>query len=339
MKIGVFDHLDFSGRPLGEFYEDRLRLLEAYDRSRLHAYHCAEHHATPLGMSPSPSVFLAAAAQRTKRLLLGPLVYTLALYHPLRLAEEICMLDQLSGGRLQLGIGRGISPFEIGYYGVDPAQAQPLYIEAFAVIKKALASKVLTHEGEFFKYREVPLQLEPLQRPHPPLWYGLGNLGAVEWCVQNEVNIVSNAPAAIVRKGTDRYRELWAAAGKDAARLPLMGTARHVVVAETRTQAMESARRAYKRWAESFWFLWRKRGGKPPAAAYPDTFDELMELGQGAAGTPEEVAGTLRGYAEAAGVNYLLCRLAFGDLTLEESLRSLSLLNDHVIPHLEEVPA
>ena len=88
MKFGVFDHLDASGAPLAEFYENRLRLAEAYDRIGIHALHIAEHHATPLGMSPSPSVFLSAVAQRTKRLRMGPLVYTLALYHPLRLAER-----------------------------------------------------------------------------------------------------------------------------------------------------------------------------------------------------------------------------------------------------------
>ena len=76
-------------------------------------------------MAPSPSVFLAAVAQRTKRLRFGPMVYCLPLYHPLRLAEEICMLDQMSGGRLDLGVGRGISPIETGYYGVDP-DAAPL---------------------------------------------------------------------------------------------------------------------------------------------------------------------------------------------------------------------
>ena len=93
--------------PLHQQYEERLKLIEAYDRAGFHAYHLAEHHATPLGMAPSPSVFLAAVAQSTKRLRFGPLVYTLSLYHPLRLVEEICMLDQMSGGRLELGIGTG----------------------------------------------------------------------------------------------------------------------------------------------------------------------------------------------------------------------------------------
>jgi alkanesulfonate monooxygenase SsuD/methylene tetrahydromethanopterin reductase-like flavin-dependent oxidoreductase (luciferase family) len=122
MQFGVFDHMDASGEPLAELFENRLRLAEAYDRIGLYALHVAEHHSTPLGMSPSPSVFLALAAQRTKRLRLGPLVYTLPLYHPLRLAEEICTLDQLSGGRLELVTERTYSwccdNFLIGDTGV-----------------------------------------------------------------------------------------------------------------------------------------------------------------------------------------------------------------------------
>jgi alkanesulfonate monooxygenase SsuD/methylene tetrahydromethanopterin reductase-like flavin-dependent oxidoreductase (luciferase family) len=110
MKFGIFDHMDRSGAPFGEQYESRLQLIEAYDRGGFYAYHVAEHHGTPLGYSPSPSVFLAAVAQRTKRLHFGPLVYLLPLYHPLRLIEEICMLDQMSGGRFELGVGRGVSP-------------------------------------------------------------------------------------------------------------------------------------------------------------------------------------------------------------------------------------
>src|ERR1700750_1808832 len=122
LEFGIFDHVDRNGTPLKDFYEDRLKLIDAYARAGFYSYHCAEHHSTPLGMSPSPSVYLAAVAQRTKKLRFGPLVYTLALYHPLRLAEEICMVDQMSRGRLDLGVGKGISPIEVGYYGVDPKQ-------------------------------------------------------------------------------------------------------------------------------------------------------------------------------------------------------------------------
>ena len=81
MDFGVFDHLDRSGRPLAEYYEDRLKIVEAYDRTGFHAYHLAEHHSTPLGMAPSPSVFLAAVAERTRSLRFGTLVYALPLHH------------------------------------------------------------------------------------------------------------------------------------------------------------------------------------------------------------------------------------------------------------------
>src|ERR1700726_470420 len=145
MEFGVFDHLDRDDQTLGDYYAARLQIIEAYDRLGFYAYHVAEHHATPLGMAPSPAVFLAAVAQRTKRLRFGPLVYILTLQSPLRAYEEICMLDQMSGGRLELGMGKGISPIELAYFGADPAQAQSIYQEASAIIMKAFSEKRLTH--------------------------------------------------------------------------------------------------------------------------------------------------------------------------------------------------
>src|SRR6202166_1302509 len=150
MDFGVFDHLDRTDGPLTDYYEARLRLIELYDSAGFFAYHLAEHHATPLGMAPSPSVFLAAVAQRTKRLRFGPMVYALPLYHPLRLIEEICMLDQMSGGRLEIGFGRGASPIELACYGVDPNQAQDLYAEGVELILKGLTHNVLDFHGKHF---------------------------------------------------------------------------------------------------------------------------------------------------------------------------------------------
>src|SRR5262249_56354920 len=91
---------------LRDYYNARLNLIEAYERPGFYAYHVAEHHATPIGMAPSPNLFLSAVAQRTKKIRFGPLVYALPLHHPLRLVEEICMLDQMSGGRLGVRLGR-----------------------------------------------------------------------------------------------------------------------------------------------------------------------------------------------------------------------------------------
>src|ERR1700750_1471810 len=143
MKFGIFEHMDDSGIPVGQHFENRLSLIEAYDRYGFYAYHLAEHHGTPLGLAPSPGLFLAAVAQRTKRLRFGPLVYSLPLYHPIRLIEEICMLDQMSGWRFQCGTGKGISPIEVRYYGVDPDQSAKMMIEGFEVLMRGLQNRRL----------------------------------------------------------------------------------------------------------------------------------------------------------------------------------------------------
>src|SRR6266481_3491281 len=127
MKFGVFDQNDRSGLPLAEQYENRLLLAELYDRLGFHAFHMSEHHGTSLSMTPSPSVWMAALAQRTKRLRLCPLVYLLPTYHPARLYEEICILDHLSGGRFEFGIGRGASPHELDALGIDSTKAPKRY--------------------------------------------------------------------------------------------------------------------------------------------------------------------------------------------------------------------
>ncbi len=256
MKFGVFDHLDNSGRPLQEFFEQRLRLVESYERLGFYAYHTAEHHATPLGMAPSPSLLHAAIAQRTKRIRFGPLVYTLNLHHPLRLAEEICMLDHMSGGRFIMGVGRGISPIELKYYGADPELGQAMYVEAYEVIMKALTADTVDHEGRFYTFKDVPIVMHPLQRPHPPVWYGIGNPDSVGWCVDNQVNVITNAPANIVRSISGRFREEWTKRGLASGDLPFMGTTRHMVIAPTDAEAIAIARRGYKRWYESFISLW-----------------------------------------------------------------------------------
>src|SRR5580693_4561373 len=211
LKFGVFDHLDRGERSITALYEERLQIIEHYDRTGFHAYHLAEHHSTPLGMAPSPSVYLSAVAQRTRRLRFGPLVYTLPLYHPLRLIDEICMLDQMSGGRLLLGVGRGISPIENRYFGHDPADTALMYAEALEVLLRGLTTQELTFEGRYYQFRDVPMELTPLQRPFPPLWYGIGRPDGTVWTAQHKVNIVTNLDAAMTRAITDRFRAEWQA--------------------------------------------------------------------------------------------------------------------------------
>jgi alkanesulfonate monooxygenase SsuD/methylene tetrahydromethanopterin reductase-like flavin-dependent oxidoreductase (luciferase family) len=336
MRIGVFDHMDRGDTPLPQFFADRMELVEMYDRAGFYGYHVAEHHATPLGMAPAPGIWLAGIAARTKRLRFGPLVYLLPLYHPLKLLEEVCMLDQMSHGRMMLGVGRGISPIELGYYGLDPEQTPAMYQEALEVLIRGMTHKELTFEGKYYNYRDVPMAIEPFQLPTPPLWVGLGRADAVPWAAERNVNIVSNMQAAGVKAMTDRYRTEWAKLGHDPADIPLMGVGRHVVVAETEKEALAIARRGYARWRESLMLLWIKHDLNIPHLniAFPLTFDDAAAQNRGAAGTPDQVRAYLQRDIDEGGLNYLLCRFAFGDLTQQEARNSIELFTSHVMADL-----
>jgi len=337
MEFGIFDHLDRGELPLKDYYEARLRLVELYDRAGFYAYHVAEHHSTPLGMAPSPSVFLAAVAQRTRRLRFGPLVYALPLYHPIRLIEEICMLDQLSGGRLDIGFGRGASPIELSLYGQDPAKAQQVYAEGLELVLRGLTAKTLTFKGDFFCVENVPMELEPLQKPHPPLWYGVHSPDSAERAARKGLNIVSLDPAAKTRQFTARYREVWRQSQHNDKALPLIGLGRFIVLAEREENAVRMARRAYPVWHRSFNHLFRTRGGPGPDHQRPPDYEGLVQSGQGIAGSPESVTRFLKSEMEESGATYLVGQFAFGDLSFEEASHSIELFIDQVMPALKKL--
>jgi alkanesulfonate monooxygenase SsuD/methylene tetrahydromethanopterin reductase-like flavin-dependent oxidoreductase (luciferase family) len=333
LKFGVFDHIDDDGRPIGEQFERRLELVQRYDELGFHAYHLAEHHGTPLGRAPSPSVFLAAVAARTKRLRFGPLVYVLPLYEPLRLIEEVCMLDQLSGGRLELGVGRGASYLESALFGMDTER--PRFEEALEVVRLGLRSDTLTYHGSFYDYDDVSMTLAPVQRPHPPLWFGIGRPDAAVWAAANDANVVALLPATIVRPITDRYRDEWEKLGKPPSALPSLGLNRPLVLADSEAEALRIARRAYVPWKRNLDWLWDARGVVSPlAGVLPDEFDGFQAIGAGFAGTPEAARDFLAEQIDVAGANYVNVDVAFGDIAFAEAAQTVELFARDVMPAL-----
>jgi alkanesulfonate monooxygenase SsuD/methylene tetrahydromethanopterin reductase-like flavin-dependent oxidoreductase (luciferase family) len=333
MDFGIFDHVDASGAPLAQFYDDRLKIVEAYDRAGFSCYHVAEHHATPLGLAASPTVYLAAVAQRTRRLNFGPLVYTLSLYHPLRLIEEICMLDQMSRKRFQFGVGRGISPLETAAFGVDPKERMERYDEIRQILMRGLTQPAVDFEGKHYVFKNVPMELAPFQKPHPPIWVGLAHAESAERAARNRHNFVSLQTAAETRVLTDAYRAAWKQAHGETP-LPKLGLGRFVVLADTDRAAMALARRAYVKWHDSFHALWRKHGTAPTQGERARVFDEIMDGGRGVAGAPDTVISMLRAQMEEAGANYCVGQFVFGDMSLEEGLGSIELFVRHVMPAL-----
>jgi alkanesulfonate monooxygenase SsuD/methylene tetrahydromethanopterin reductase-like flavin-dependent oxidoreductase (luciferase family) len=335
LEFGIFDHLDRNDLPLREYYEQRLQVIEAFDAFGFYAYHVAEHHFTPLGMAPSPSVFLAAIGQRTTRLRFGTFVYALPVHHPLRVLEEICMLDHMSGGRLEIGFGRGSVPFEISYYGQNAEARQQIYAERLDLILKAFTVSTLTWNGRYDQFDNVPMEFAPLQKPHPPLWYGAHSPDSAERAARKGLNIVTNDMPPSARAIVARYRDIWRQT-QSASELPKMGLVRFIVVADSDDAALAVARRAYLRWRASFTYLSELNGTLPDSPLRANSFDDLIGQGQAIAGCPETVRAFLARQVDETRANYIVGQFCFGDLTLAEMQRSVELFAAHVMPPLRD---
>jgi alkanesulfonate monooxygenase SsuD/methylene tetrahydromethanopterin reductase-like flavin-dependent oxidoreductase (luciferase family) len=334
MQFGIFDHMESGGGDLGVLYEERLRMLEYADAAGFARYHKAEHHFTPLDSAPSAMVFLAAASQRTKRIRLGSLVSLLPFHHPLRFIEEVCALDHLSGGRLDVGVGKGISPIEHRLWGHADAEAMPRTLEAIEIVRKGLMNAELAHHGAFHTFDKVPMVMRPLQRPHPPLWYP----GNVEFAAAHRLHCVVGGPIAAVKAQVERYRERVARADADwnpGTRTHVIGATRHVYVAATREEAHARARAAWKRYDENLMKLWRAHGVSAPMSPSANgNFEIAIGANLLLTGTADDVREHVAALQRDAGVDYFVGAFAWGDLTHVEVMDSLRRFCDGVISQL-----
>ena len=167
-EVRHFDHLD-RGReaPLADLYEDRLQMVERYEAAGIHCYHLAEHHATSLGMAPSPGVFLAAVAQRTSRILFGPLVYILPLHDPAPVDRGDLHARQSEPGAVSARRRARHLDLRGGSFRYSHTKIRGLYDEALEVLLNGLTSDVLNHDGRHYHYANFPMELRPVQKPHP----------------------------------------------------------------------------------------------------------------------------------------------------------------------------
>ncbi len=331
MQYGIFDHLEQCAGDLGTLYEKRLQMIEYADAVGFAAYHKAEHHFTPLDAAPSAMVFLAAASQRTKRIRLGSLVSLLPFYHPIRLIEEVCALDHLSGGRLDVGIGKGISPIEHRLWGHASDEAMPRTLEAIEILRKGLTEKTLTHAGAFYNFEALPMLMTPRQRPHPPLWYP----GNIEFAGAHRLNTIVGGPIAAVQAQVARFGELVANAQLDwnpGVAKPTIGATRHIYLASTRDAARARARSAWKRYDKNLSKLWRAHRMEPTMSpSLKGDFDLAIAANMLLAGTPEDLRSHIRTLQQEARLDYFVGAFAWGDLTHTETMESLRLFAEQVM--------
>jgi alkanesulfonate monooxygenase SsuD/methylene tetrahydromethanopterin reductase-like flavin-dependent oxidoreductase (luciferase family) len=256
LQFGIFDHIEpVPGQSLTEIYRDRLLLTEEYDGAGFYAYHLAEHHTPAMhSLAPSQNVFLAAAAQRTRRLRLAPCVYVLPLHHPLRLIEEICMLDHLSEGRVEIGVGRG-GVLEAYFWGTesDVEGNYQRYVEVLDIVRTGLSNDKLTYEGSVYAFDALPMRLRPVQSPYPPMWY----MRNVETAASEGMNAIIVGSLDSFEANVQRYHDLWSehygpGAPTQQGTEPKIGLVNHIVLAESDEEAVAIARPA---WDEYVWNL------------------------------------------------------------------------------------
>lgn len=259
LEVGVFDHIEhIPGVSLEKLYQDRLNQIELFDKGGIYCYHLAEHHTPAVhSMAPSQNVFLSSVAQRTQRLRFGPCVYVLPLHHPLRLIEEVSMLDNLSSGRLEVGVGRG-GVLEAYFWGQesDPDSNRERYEETLEILRKGLTNDSLTHEGRFYQFDDVPMRLHPKQKPHPPLWY----MRNPETAAREGMNCVVVGSINDMEANVRRFHRVWNETQKggpagQADMKPKIGLVMHAVIAETEAEAI--------RVAEPAWEAYRYNLGTP----------------------------------------------------------------------------
>ncbi len=372
LTFGVFDHIEpVPGLRLDQIYRERLLQIERLDRAGFYAYHLAEHHTPAIhSLAPSQNVFLGAVAQRTHQMRFGPCVYVLPLHHPLRLIEEISMLDHLSDGRLEIGVGRG-GVMEAFFWGqeADSETNYARYQETLAILREGLSKEQLSYTGRFHSFDKLPMYLRPLQKPYPPLWY-----------MRNPVTAAMEGMHTIIVGSIDglavavpRYREAWEEhQGKGTLTIqgqePKVGLVVHMVVAETDAEALKIARPAWEkyRWnlaaprrleAEkrnltqfmstkdgSFGFVGDRPQGLPSRELRRDIDAELERFDQVKQGShPNRLGGValagtpaaLREYMDeyvATGANYFVASFQWGDITHAQAMRSIELFATEVMP-------
>ena len=224
-------------------------------------------------------------------------------------------------------------PAEIEFYGVDPANAQEMYAEALELIIQGMIKPVLDFHGKYFSFNKVPMEIQPLQKPYPPIWYGVHAPESAERAAKRNLHVVDLDPPEPTRIAMERYRATWRPPHPGAV-MPKLGLGRFVVVADTDTEALKLARRAYPVWHRAFTHLFTLLNRPFQNHPRPADFDTLMQRGQGVAGSPKTVREFLSGQLAETGCTYVVGQFAFGDLTRDECLRSIALFASDVMPAL-----
>lgn len=341
--FGLFDHIeDIPGTPTHQLFKERLEFIKLAEEGGFDAYYLAEHHGSELCMAPNQEVFVAAASQVTDTIRLGPMVKLLPLHHPVRIVEDLCVADQLTGGRLEFGVGRGVVPVEHYWFGSTWRESKERFEDILGIVGNALATGAISSESSrFFDFPTVPLATRPIQDPIP-FWYP----GRPATAGRHGMSLIW--PGPIDQETYDHYVETWHAHKGDTLRVdgpssaPRVGCVLVLAISRDEKRALDVARRGMEGLLRRTHAVHRFDALVLPeeeceAALGPlrhilSHYEEAVKAG---AGTPEQIAERLAAVLEPGLTDHLVFQIPCGDMTMAEARETLELFVTEVKPVLE----
>ncbi len=318
-------------------------------------YFFIEHQNAPFAYVSAPSVYLAALAARSSSLHFGPMVYQLPMHHPIRLAQDAAMLDNLSRGRLEFGIGYGIHAHEFMRWEIPFAERRAMGEEIMDIVLKAWTEETVTYKGKYWSFDEALPKPKPFQKPYPRVWVGAHSKTSFEYAARHNFNVGQNIDTdQVAAEKFEYFRQHWQTQGH-AGPMPKTLIARHVHVAESDERARAEAEpqllrgffgndAAMKKIAATrigFGGDPRMTGGErtPDIEERGRVFGKLMksydfwiETGLALVGSPETVIRMLRDQQARLGYDIFLAQHQLADMSRDQMLSSLELFGKEVLP-------
>lgn len=346
LKFGVMNLFPFAeGKSPETIFSETLEEIAFAEELGFDSVWLAEHHFSRYGILGNPLVLAAAIAQRTSRIRIGTAVVIAPFYDPIRLAEDAALVDVLSGGRLDLGFGRGYQPIEFRGFNVSQEEATERTEEILEILQLAWTQDTFSYTGKHYTYKDVAVYPKPVQRPHPPLWRAAVSQGTFEAAGRRGEPILTSpnfTPLPIVRKQYTAYRNGLAASGHsvDMYDTPMM---QQVYVGENSQEAVETPK------VHAEWF-YKTLGSLVPGASgevakgyegYSTikanidaiTYDDIVSQGANF-GSVEQVIDKLRVLRDEIGVSHYIGWFNVGGLDHKKVMQSMERFADHVMPAL-----
>jgi alkanesulfonate monooxygenase SsuD/methylene tetrahydromethanopterin reductase-like flavin-dependent oxidoreductase (luciferase family) len=338
MDFGIFFLLQSpTAKPPAEIYGRAMEITQLAEQLGFDSIWCAEHHFSSYGYLARPLQFATHLASRTERIRVGSAVVVLPLHHPLIVAEEIATADILSGGRLDVGLGRGYQSYEFDRLGQSLGNSRELFDEGVDILLKAFEGKPFSYEGKHYKFDETCVFPLPVQAPRPPIWVVGQSEESILATAKRGFNLVTGGFGVSM----DRLRQF--RKGFDAMDIDpslkanmRMSTQRPVYVTHDESELPEIVEHA--RWNMRVTLSLRQglqRVDKGRAIAVPfdkePTSDELLDQ-YFVMGTPKRCIAKLHELREVMNIDHFNASFWFGDLEHERVTRSMRLFAEEVMP-------